>query len=769
MDINSLSYFKIHWIVWKTLGLDAQYVNWKPMVIINIVTLHLAFNIGYPFHLAMSMFRNGNLTDDIKNLTTFAVCFAGTLKSAIYVLKFYKIRQMEQIIELLDLRINGEEETDIYIKLRRQLRNILYGFAGIYLIVGIFAELSFLFQTERGLMYPAWIPFDWQNSTLNYYVANAYQVTGISYHLIQNFANDCYPAMMLCLISGHIKMLYRRFENMGFNDPSDAEAQSDLENCITDHKRLLKLFQTLESFMSLSILIQFAVTGINLCISNAAVWFFVTEPMGRTYFLFYAMGVPIQIFPTCYYGTETEQSFEELPYAAFSSNWINQSRSFKQKLRIFVECSLKKNTALAGGMLRIHVDTFFSTIKFAYSLLTILLQMQKQIELTVEQKLQDNDMAIDSLIFFRSHWTVWRILGPAYRQVTWIKLYIVYNTIMHLLITIGNPLHLGITLFRNGNLTDDIRNLTFFATCLACSLKFIIYTYNFDKVTRMEKLLMQLDSHVKYPAEMKIYHRLKIQLNVILYVFIGICIFSAASAELGFLMQEGRGLLNPAWFPFDWRNSNRNFYIANFYQMLGSVYQLMQNYVNDCYPVVMLCLISAHIKMLYIRVEQLGLNDSEDVAVQIELENCITDHKHLLELFHTLESFMSLPMLIQIVVSAVNVCVSIAGVLFFITAPMTRAYFVIYAMAMPLEIFPTCYYGTDNEIWFGKLPYAAFSCNWMDQSRSFKRNLMLFVERSLKRSTAMAGGMLRIHVDTFFSTLKFAYSLFTILLQMRNS
>ncbi|KAH8299569.1 hypothetical protein KR044_003060 [Drosophila immigrans] len=377
MDLNSLSYFKIHWIIWKTLGLDSKYVICRPISVVYIVALHLAFNIGYPFHLAMSMFRNGNLTDDIKNLTTLAVCFAGTLKSAIYALNFYKIGQMDKMVNLLDLRINGKEETEMYMQLRRQLRNILYGFACIYLIVGIFAELSFLFQTERGLMYPAWIPFDWQNSTRNYCLANSYQVIGIGYHLVQNFANDCYPAMMLCLISCHVKMLYKRFEKIGLNNPSDAEAQSELEACITDHKRLLKLFQILESFMSLSILIQFAVTGMNLCIANAAVWFFVTEPMGRAYFLFYAMGVPLQIFPTCYYGTEAEQSFGKLHYAAFSCNWIDQSRSFKQKLRLFVECSIKKNTALAGGMLRIHVDTFFSTIKFAYSLFTILLQMQK--------------------------------------------------------------------------------------------------------------------------------------------------------------------------------------------------------------------------------------------------------------------------------------------------------------------------------------------------------------------------------------------------------
>lgn len=129
---------------------------------------------------------------------------------------------------------------------------------------------------------------------------------------------------------------------------------------------------------------------------------------------------------------------------------------------------------------------------------------------------------------------------------------------------------------------------------------------------------------------------------------------------------------------------------------------------------------------------------------------------------------MSLPMLIQFAVTALNVCIALAGLLFFVTEPMARMYFLFYALAMPLQTFPSCYYGTDNEFWFGKLHYAAFSCNWITQDRGFKKKLIFFVERSLKRNTAIAGGMMRIHVDTFFSTLKFAYSLFTVLLRMQK-
>ncbi|KAM8711716.1 hypothetical protein ACLKA7_012258 [Drosophila subpalustris] len=310
------------------------------------------------------------------------------------------------------------------------------------------------------------------------------------------------------------------------------------------------------------------------------------------------------------------------------------------------------------------------------------------------------DTHINSLSYFRSHWTVWKILGIAYNQIYWRKLYLLYSLSLMLFVTIGYPSHLGSSVFQNDNLPDDLKNLTVFTTCLACSLKIILYAYNFDKVQQMEQLLKKLDSRVGGTEETLIYNQLKIQLRNILFIFISIYL-----------------------------------------------------------PI-------AHTKMLYKRFEHIGSEGTEDSETQ--LEACITDHKRLLQLFRTMESFMSMPMLIQFASTALNFCIGISSFLFFSTEPMDRSYFLFYSMGVALEIFPICYYGTDTELWFGKLHYAAFSCNWTTQSRSFKKKLMLFVEGSLKQNTAMAGGMLRIHVATFFSTLKFAYSLFTILLRMQK-
>jgi len=240
MDINSLTYFSSHWTIWKLLGIAYKKIYWRKPYLLYSLLLLLLVTIGYPLHLGLSLFQNDNLPDDLKNLTIFATCLACSLKIMIYAYNFDKVQEMERLLKKLDLRVSGLEETYIYSQLKTQLRNILYIFLGIYLPIGVFAEMTFIFQDKRGLIYPAYFPFDWKNSTRNYYIANIYQIVGVSYQLMQNYVSDCYPAVMLCIISAHTKMLYKRFEQIGFRDTGDAEAQHELESCITDHKRLIE-------------------------------------------------------------------------------------------------------------------------------------------------------------------------------------------------------------------------------------------------------------------------------------------------------------------------------------------------------------------------------------------------------------------------------------------------------------------------------------------------------------------------------------------------
>lgn len=137
-------------------------------------------------------------------------------------------------------------------------------------------------------------------------------------------------------------------------------------------------------------------------------------------------------------------------------------------------------------------------------------------------------------------------------------------------------------------------------------------------------------------------------------------------------------------------------------------------------------------------------------------------------MLNTIQNIISLPMFLQFTVTAINICLAMAALFFFVDAPFDRLYYLAYFLSMPLEIFPTCYYGTDFQLLFETLHIEMYASNWVEQTQKFRKHMILFNERSLKKEVAMAGGMIRIHLDTFVSTCKGAYSLLAVIMKMNE-
>jgi len=237
--INSLSYFQSHRFVLKILFFDPDQLKTnRKLYFLTTIAVSLIFTFGYPFHLGMNLFRNETTNQDMLNLAAFLPCLGSSLKFSIYALNYRKVRRMEELLKMLDERVIGLNQKSIYAKVSWQVRLVLCIFIGAYTPCGVTAVMMFLFAKEWGLMIPGWFPFDWQSSLWIYCLVLGYQISGLSYQLLQNYISDCFPSVVLCLISSHTQMLYCRFEEIGQNSIEDAE--KELERCITDHKNLLE-------------------------------------------------------------------------------------------------------------------------------------------------------------------------------------------------------------------------------------------------------------------------------------------------------------------------------------------------------------------------------------------------------------------------------------------------------------------------------------------------------------------------------------------------
>lgn len=238
---NSCTFFKPHWLCWKILGItldiDSKH-QYRNIYIFYSIILNIMVTICYPLHLALQLFRSDSMADNIKNFAVCVTCVACSTKFLIYSTKLSTIRKFEQILQQLDERIQNEVETRYFQRLRSRMINVGLVFLSVYLPVGITAELSFIFRGERSLLYPAWFPFNWMDSTGLFYVANVYQIVGIFFLLLQNYVDDTFPPMALCMLSGHIKILSIRVANIGFDKKSLHENEQELNRCVEDQQKL---------------------------------------------------------------------------------------------------------------------------------------------------------------------------------------------------------------------------------------------------------------------------------------------------------------------------------------------------------------------------------------------------------------------------------------------------------------------------------------------------------------------------------------------------
>ncbi|XP_067633306.1 odorant receptor 59a-like [Eurosta solidaginis] len=385
---------------------------------------------------------------------------------------------------------------------------------------------------------------------------------------------------------------------------------------------------------------------------------------------------------------------------------------------------------------------------------------------TLPSQKMPSSAALNTRSFFELHWTCWKFLGIITPTSSYY--YLAYSVMLQLLVTVWYPLHLSLALFTSSTTSANMQSLGVFVIELACSMKFIIYAYKLSRIRELESILAELDARLHSPREHIYLVQLRKDMHQITIIISSTYAIVAVTAELMFIFRNDHNLLYPAWFPFDWRATEVAYYLAHLYQIIGFAYQVLQNFVNDFFPATALALLSAHIKLLGIRVSEIGyakksLNENEK-----ELVLCIEDQEKLYKMLNTIQDIISLPMFLQFTVTAFNICISMAALLFFVDALFDRLYYFAYFISMPLEIFPTCYYGTAFQSNLDNLHIAMYSCNWVDQTQKFRKHMILFCERSLKQHRVIAGGIVPIHLDTFVSTCKGAYSLLAVITKMNE-
>ncbi|SPP79864.1 blast:Odorant receptor 33b [Drosophila guanche] len=215
---------------------------------------------------------------------------------------------------------------------------------------------------------------------------------------------------------------------------------------------------------------------------------------------------------------------------------------------------------------------------------------------------------------------------------------------------------------------------------------------------------------------------------------------SNVAAIASVLFGKGHKLLYPAWFQIYW--------LSVAYQIAGVGIQIVQNLANDSYPPMTFCVVAGHVRLLSMRLSRMGYEGKAAKATVVKelLEN-IEDHRKIVEL---LRSTMHLSQL------------------FFAENNFAMTYYGVYFVAMLLELFPCCYYGTLISVELNRLTDSIFSSNWVGMERGYCRSLLIFMQLTLANVEIRAGGMIGISLNAFFVTIRLAYSFFTLAMSLRK-
>ncbi|XP_034667940.1 odorant receptor 33b-like [Drosophila subobscura] len=306
-------------------------------------------------------------------------------------------------------------------------------------------------------------------------------------------------------------------------------------------------------------------------------------------------------------------------------------------------------------------------------------------------------------------------------------------------------------------------------TCVQ-SFKIICFVWKMEEIKKIERLLVELDERVETAADRTYFQRETLRVADFIWKSILFAALLAIGTGTAFgLFKHDRKLLYPGWFPYDIHSSNLRFWLSFAYQAAGHSLAILQNLTNDSYPPMTFCLVAGHVRLLSMRLSRMGYERKSTRGRMVrELVENIEDHRKLMKIVEHLRSTMHLPQLGQFISSGINISITLVNILFFAENNFAMTYYGVYFVAMLVELFPSCYYGTLVSMELDRLTDSIFSSNWVGMERGYCRTLLIFMQLTLAKVEIRAGGMIGISLNAFFATIRMAYSFFTVAISLRK-
>ncbi|XP_060520305.1 odorant receptor 2a-like isoform X4 [Cylas formicarius] len=217
----------------------------------------------------------------------------------------------------------------------------------------------------------------------------------------------------------------------------------------------------------------------------------------------------------------------------------------------------------------------------------------------------------------------------------------------------------------------------------------------------------------------------------------------------------------PAWYPTDCLKSPA-FEIAYLHQGISIMYLACSNLYVDVLMAGFATFIGLQCDLLCARLKAVGAAASQ-TEKKINFIDCILHYNSTFEFLKTTEKVFGKIYFGQLFASTTALCMDLF--LLSLTEPKTFEFFylVVYLLAVANLLLVPCWFSTEMTRKSENIPFAAYSCDWVDSSNSFKKELIFFIRRAQRPLKFYAVDFFEISVETFVKIIRTSLSYYAVL------
>ncbi|XP_056644738.1 uncharacterized protein LOC130450387 [Diorhabda sublineata] len=325
------------------------------------------------------------------------------LTHLVQVLKVIYLYKHSSRIKLLIKSINrpafqpkSEKQKNILEGYIRKSKIVSYGFWGACVCTCTFWATYPFTEEELRLPLAGWFPFCVTTSP-NFELAFIYQFIASTLNGLSNISIDTMMSGLIMVVCAQLSILNDSFMNIRhfaelevgheFRDDNGRNEISPrlqdtmnrkLAECVVHHKCILEFKDEFQALFSNSILGQFIVSVIIICITMFEMTLI---PIGSLQFfsmVLYQYCMLLEIFLWCYYGNEVIMKSRKLTESAYKSDWVSCGEEYKKKIIFIILRTQKEINIQAGMIFTLSLSTFVKILKSSWSYFAVLLNWWRE-------------------------------------------------------------------------------------------------------------------------------------------------------------------------------------------------------------------------------------------------------------------------------------------------------------------------------------------------------------------------------------------------------